>query len=145
MKKFLTMFLIILLCVSAFSGCDSVLSPIGSSQTTDDTLNTNAECAHNWELISQSEHEYKCSNCKETHLCGNAEDLEKAGRLNVDSLRSLEMTVMRIARGTMKRIVRGTMKRIDRRTMKIIARRTERGIVRRTMKRIVRGTMKRID
>ncbi len=86
MKKFLTMFLIILLCVSAFSGCDNVLSQNGGFQTTDDTLNTNAECVHNWELISQSELEYKCSNCKETHLCGNAEDLEKAGRLNESTL-----------------------------------------------------------
>ena len=35
MKKFLTMFLIILLCVSAFSGCDNVLPQNGGSQTTD--------------------------------------------------------------------------------------------------------------
>ena len=74
------MFLIILLCVSAFSGCNNVLPQNADSQT------TNTECEHNWELISQSELEYKCSNCKETHLCGNAEDLEKAGRLNESTL-----------------------------------------------------------
>ena len=86
MKKILSLLIALLLCVSVFSGCDNVLPQNGSSQTTDDTLNTNTECEHNWELISQSEHEYKCSNCKETHLCGNAEDLEKAGRLNESTL-----------------------------------------------------------
>ena len=86
MKKVLTMFLIILLCVSAFSGCDNVLPQNGGSQTTDDTLNTNAECAHNWILVSSSEEKYECAECKETHLCVNAEDLEKAGRLNESTL-----------------------------------------------------------
>ncbi|MBQ7910829.1 MAG: hypothetical protein IJ363_08605 [Clostridia bacterium] len=86
MKKVLTMFLIILLCVSAFSGCDNVLPQNGGSQTTDDTLNTNAECAHNWILVSSSEEKYECAECKETHLCVNAEDLVKAGHLNESTL-----------------------------------------------------------
>ena len=69
MKKFLTMFLIILLCVSAFSGCDNVLPQNGGSQTTNDTLNTNVECEHNWERIgnlNESTAQDKCTKCGET-------------------------------------------------------------------------------
>lgn len=65
MKKFLTMFLIILLCVSAFSGCDNVLSQNGGSQTTDDTLTT--EHSHQWQNVS-GEHACICTECNEKQL-----------------------------------------------------------------------------
>ena len=71
LKRILSLLIVLLLCFSLFAGCKK---------------HDNSMCEHNWELISQSNYEYKCSKCKETHLCGNAEDLVKAGRLNESTL-----------------------------------------------------------
>ena len=71
LKRILSLLIVLLLCFSVFAGCKR---------------HDNSMCEHNWELISQSNYEYKCSKCKETHLCGNAEDLVKAGRLNESTL-----------------------------------------------------------
>ena len=98
MKKFLTMFLIILLCVSAFSGCDNVLSQNGGSQTTDDTLNTNAECEHNWERIgnlNESTAQDKCTKCGETRLYTDPDSINTDNGINdhvpYDSMLNLEI------------------------------------------------------
>ena len=71
MKKVLSILLMMILYLSVFSGCDA---------------KKNEECEHNWVLVSSSENKYECAECKETHLCGNPEDLEKVGRLNESTL-----------------------------------------------------------
>ena len=71
MKKVLSILLMMIICLSVFSGCDA---------------KRNEDCAHNWVRVSSSEEKYECAECKETHFCGNAEDLEKAGRLNESTL-----------------------------------------------------------
>ena len=71
LKRILSLLIVLLLCFSMFAGCKK---------------HNNSMCEHNWELISQSNYEYKCSKCKETHLCGNPEDFEKVGNLNESTL-----------------------------------------------------------
>ena len=51
-------------------------------------------------------------------ICLEIGEVPDSARRFLDSLRSLEMTAMRIDRRTMKRIDRRTMKGIDRRAMK---------------------------
>ena len=80
MKKTLSLLIALLLCVSAFSGCDNVLPQNGSSQTTDDTINTNAECEHNWERIgnlNESTAQDRCTKCGETRLYTDPDSINK--------------------------------------------------------------------
>ena len=86
MKRTLSILIALLLCLFVFIGCDNVLFPLDDSQTTNDTVDTGAECKHNWVLVSSSEEKYECAECKETHLCGNPKNFEKAGRLNESTL-----------------------------------------------------------
>ena len=63
MKKTLSLLIALLLCVSAFSGCNNVLPQNADSQT------TNTECEHNWERIgnlNESTAQDKCNKCGET-------------------------------------------------------------------------------
>ena len=71
MKRTLSILIMLVLYLSVFVGCDN---------------KKNIECKHNWILASSSEEKYECAECKETHLCVNAEDLVKAGRLNESTL-----------------------------------------------------------
>ena len=49
LKRILSLLIVLLLCFSVFAGCKR---------------HDNSMCEHNWELISQSNYEYKCSKCK---------------------------------------------------------------------------------
>ena len=78
MKRILSIIIVLLLCVCAFSGCDNVLPQNGGSQTTDDTLNTNVECEHNWERIgnlNESTARDRCTICGETRLYTDSESI----------------------------------------------------------------------
>ena len=74
MKKTLSLLIALLLCVSAFSGCNNVLPQNADSQT------TNTECEHNWERIgnlNESTAQDKCTKCGETRLYTDPDSINK--------------------------------------------------------------------
>ena len=74
MKKTLSLLIALLLCVSAFSGCNNVLPQNADSQT------TNTECEHNWERIgnlNESTAQDRCTKCGETRLYTDPDSINK--------------------------------------------------------------------